>query len=312
MSILDTHKQSSDWGLKYRPDNINDIILPGRFMKQFRKVIEENSMCNYLFSGDPGCGKTTLALILAKELDYDLLYINMSRDTSIEVLRTDIQSFGMTVSSTGRRKMVIADECEKASGLLKDGLKAEIERLSENVSFIFISNHANQLPEALHSRLQKIDFVFTPDEVKEMKTEIYKRLIQILDFNKCDYEKPAIQILVNKFFPDFRKILNRTQCLSYQGPITKAIVENSITVNLKEFFDILERKKYKELRQYIANLNVAPQHFYSEVFKEIDQHFEKGKLCQAIISLSKFSYESAFVADAELNLCACALELMML
>jgi replication factor C small subunit len=312
MDLINIHRTSSDWGLKYRPDRFEDIILPQRYLNMFSKVIKEKSMCNFLFSGDPGCGKTSLALILSRELDYDTLYLNMSKDTSIEILRNDIQNFGMTVSLNGNRKLIIADECEKASGLLKDGLKAEIERLSENVSFIFITNHINMIPEALHSRLQKVDFTFTGEETKEMKTQIYKRVIQILDLNKAEYEKTAIQIIVNKMFPDFRKILNHIQCLSMQGKITQQIVENSVMVNLSDYFDILKRKKYKELRQYIANLTINPQNFYSEIFKSIDEYFEKGNLAQAILILSKYSYESAFVADHDLNICACSMELMML
>ncbi len=312
MDMINIHHNSSDWGLKYRPEKFEDIILPKRMLNQFKKVIDEKALCNYLFVGESGTGKTSLAFILSKALEFDTLYLNMSKDTSIEVLRNDIQQFGMNVSFNGNRKLVVADECEKASGLLKDGLKAEIERLSDNVSFIFITNHENMIPKELHSRLQKIDFLFTPEEVKGLKTQIYKRVIQILDFNKCEYDKSAIQLVVNKIFPDFRKILNQLQCLSYQGKISKDVVENSVSVNIKDYFDILKRKKYKELRQYISNLTINPQYFYSEIFKEVESCFEKGSLSSAIIILSKYSYESAFVADHELNLCACSMELMMI
>lgn len=312
MDLIQINKTSSDWGLKYRPEKFVDIILPQRFINLFSKIIQEGKLCNFLFSGDPGCGKTSLALILAKELDYNYLYLNMSVETGIDVLRDDIKKFGMTVSNNGHRKLIIADECDRASGNLKDGLKAEIEALSENVSFIFITNHAHNLTDAWFSRLQKIDFVFTQDETKEMKTAIYKRTLEILDLNKAEYDKPAIQIIVNKLFPDFRQILNTTQCLSMQGKITKELVEASISVNLKEFFDILGRKKFKELRQYIANLNIKPTYFYSAIFQDIENHFDGEKLVNAILILAKYSYESNFVADAELNITACCLEMMLL
>lgn len=311
MDLIQLHRTSADWGLKYRPEKIDDLIMPPRFIKMFKEVVANKQMCNFLFSGDPGCGKTSLALILSNELDFDTLYINMSRDTSVDVLRTDIQSFGNTVSMNGQRKMIIADEFERASGNLKDGLKAEIERLSENVSFIFITNHINLVPEALLSRLQRVDFNFTVEETKEMKTQIYKRVIQILDYNKMEYEKSAVQIIVNKLFPDFRYILNQIQNLSRQGILTQAHVENFVNVNMKEYIDLIKKKKFKDVRQYIANLNVKnPQNFYSELFNEVDQHFEKQILAQIILTLAKYSYESSFCIDGELNMTACSLEIM--
>lgn len=311
MDLINIHRTSSDWGLKYRPDKIDDLIMPLRFIKMFKEIIEKKSMCNFIFSGDPGCGKTSLALILAKVLDFDMLYLNMSKDTSIDVLRTDIQNFGMTVSMNGERKLIIADECEKASGLLKDGLKAEIERLSENVSFIFITNHINLIPEALLSRLQRIDFNYTAEETKNMKTQIYKRVIQILDHNKATYEKPAVQIIVNKLFPDFRQILNQTQNLSRQGILTEDHVKNFVNVNMKEYIDLIKKKKFKDVRQYISNLSIKnPQNFYSELFNEIDQHFSDQTMAQIILILAKYSYESSFCIDGELNLTAASLEIM--
>lgn len=310
--IHDTHKTSSDWGLKYRPEKLEELILPKRYLTMFKKMIKSGEISNMLFCGEFGCGKTSLALILSDALDYQTLYINMSLDTSVEVLRNDIKNFGNTVAMNSKRKLIIADECEKASDSLKKGLKAEIEQLSENVSFIFITNYASQLEGGFHSRLQKVEFIFTPEEIKQMKTAYYKRALEILDHNEKEYDKKAIGQVVDKFFPDFRRILNTLQCFSMQGKITEELVQTSVSVNIDEFFSILKRKKYKELRQFIANLSIQPQYFYSEIFKHIDNHLDKTILCESILILSKYSYESAFVSDHELNLCACAMELMLI
>ena len=310
--IHDTHKTSSDWGLKYRPEKLEELILPKRYLTMFNKMIKSGELTNMLFCGEFGCGKTSLALILSDALDYQTLYINMSLDTSVEVLRNDIKNFGNTVAMNSNRKLIIADECEKASDSLKKGLKAEIEQLSENVSFIFITNYASQLEGGFHSRLQKVEFVFTPAEIKQMKTAYYKRALEILDHNDKEYDKRAVGQIVDKLFPDFRRILNTLQCFSMQGKITEELVQTSVTVNIDEFFSILKRKKYKELRQFIANLSIQPQYFYSEIFKHIDNQFDKTILCEAILILAKYSYESAFVSDHELNLCACAMELMLI
>lgn len=309
MDLVNIQKTSSDWGLKYRPTKLDDIILPKRFKTLFSKVIESNQMVNFLFSGEPGCGKTTLAYILSDALDYNTLYLNMSKDTSIDVLRTDISDFGHTVALNGNRKLVICDECEKASQNLKEALKAEIESLSENVSFIFITNHVNMMTDALLSRLQHIEFSFTDEESKEMKTAIYKRVIEILNLNKAEFEVKAVQAIVNKLFPDFRRILNKCQCLVNQNSLNLETVEKSISVNTAEFFKILKESKFSELRQYIANLNINPQLFYTEIFNDVDKYFEKGNIAHAILILSEYAYKSSFVIDHHLNITACALEL---
>lgn len=309
MDLVNIQKTSSDWGLKYRPTKLDDIILPKRFKTLFSKVIESNQMVNFLFSGEPGCGKTTLAYILSDALDYNTLYLNMSKDTSIDVLRTDISDFGHTVALNGNRKLVICDECEKASQNLKEALKAEIESLSENVSFIFITNHVNMMTDALLSRLQHIEFSFTDEESKEMKTAIYKRVIEILNLNNAEFEVKAVQTIVNKLFPDFRRILNKCQCLVNQNSLNLETVEKSISVNTAEFFKILKESKFSELRQYIANLNINPQLFYTEIFNDVDKYFEKGNIAHAILILSEYAYKSSFVIDHHLNITACALEL---
>lgn len=312
MELVDIQKTSSDWGLKYRPTKLEDIILPQRFKILFQKVVDNKEMVNFLFSGEPGCGKSSLAYILSDELDFETLYLNMSKDTSIDVLRNDISTFGHNVALNGNRKLIIADECEKASINLKEALKAEIESLSENVSFIFITNHANMMTDALMSRLQHIEFSFTEEESKEMKTQIYKRVVEILKLNNCQFEVKAVQTIVNKLFPDFRRILNRCQCLANQNALTLEVVNSSIVVDTNEFFNVLLNGKFAELRQYISNLNVNPQVFYSEIFKDIDKYFEKIKLAQAILLLEKYQYQAAFDIDPHLNITACALELKMI
>lgn len=312
MDLVNIQKNSSDWGLKYRPTTLSDLILPERFKTLFQSVIDKKQMVNFLFSGNAGCGKTSLAYILSDALDFNTLYLNMSKDTSIDVLRNDITNFGSTVAFNGNRKMIICDECEKASINLKEALKAEIENLSENVSFIFITNHVNMMTDALLSRLQHIEFTFTNDESKQMKTQIYKRVIEILKLNNCQYEEKAVQIIVNKLFPDFRRILNRCQCLANQNSLTLETVNSSITVNTEEYFNILKNGKFEELRKYVASLNINAQVFYSEIFKDIDKFYEKNMLAQAIVLLAKYSYESAFVIDYELNIMAMSIELKML
>jgi len=312
MSLINVHKQSFDWGLKFRPDCIEQLILPERFINQFNNIIKNDELCNMMFVGEPGCGKTSSALVLGEMLQCDTLYLNLSKDTGIDVVKTKISEFGMSVSLTGKRKLVIADECDGASPANKKAMKAEIEKLADNVGFIFITNFGNAVTGALNSRTQRIDFKFTPDETKIMKTGMYKRCLEILKIEDVKAEPKAIQKLMQDIFPDFRKVLNEMQKFSLQtnGNIKLSDIENSYSANLGEFFEMLKAKKYKDMRKYISNLSVNPQYFYSDIFNSIADYVSGESIPEAIILLSEYSYKSSFVIDQELNVCACCFELM--
>jgi len=312
MSLIDVHKQSFDWGLKYRPEKISDLILPERFINMFKNIIEKQELCNMLFVGEPGCGKTSSALVIGEELGCEVLYLNLSKDTGIDILREKISSFGMNSSLNGDRKLVIADECDGASPATKKALKGEIEKLGDNVGFIFITNFGNAITSALNSRTQRVDFIFSDEETKLMKNGMYKTCLKILDIEKVEYEKKAIQKLLQDIFPDFRKVLNEMQkyALQSNNNITLKQVANSYSADLKEFFKILKSKKYQELRKFIANLSINPQYLYSDIFNSIEEYIKGETLPEAIILLHDYSYKSSFVIDQELNVCACCFELM--
>jgi len=312
MSLIDVRKQSFDWGLKYTPEKLSELILPKRFINMFSNIIESNELCNMMFVGEPGCGKTSSAMVIGEELGCDVLYLNLSKDTGIDILRDKITTFGMTESLTGQRKLVIADECDGASPSTKKALKAEIEKLGDNVGFIFITNFGNAVTKALNSRTQRVDFIFSPDETKEMKTAMYMRCLSILDSENVKYEKPAIQKLMQDIFPDFRKILNEMQKFSLQSNrnITLKQVSDSYNADLEDFFKILKAKKYKDLRKFISSLSINPQYLYSDIFNSLQDYIKGDTIPEAIILLSKYSYESSFVIDQELNICACCFELM--
>ncbi|NBO55996.1 MAG: AAA family ATPase [Actinobacteria bacterium] len=103
-------KDSFLWVEKYRPQRIEDCILPDSLDDTFNSIVASGEMQNLLLSGGPGCGKTTVAKALCEELDMDWTIINCSEDGNIDTLRTKIREFASTVSLTGNKKAVILDE----------------------------------------------------------------------------------------------------------------------------------------------------------------------------------------------------------
>ena len=147
------------WVEKYRPQKIDDCILPKKIKDTFKQFIESGELPNFLFSGGPGIGKTTVAKALCNEVGAEYLLINGSEEGNIDTLRTKIKSFASTISLTDSKKVVILDEADYLNpNSTQPALRAFIEEFSNNCRFIFTCNYKNRIIEPLHSRCAVVDF----------------------------------------------------------------------------------------------------------------------------------------------------------
>ena len=298
--------------LKYRPNKIKDIILPKKIKKHLLSIIEDKKLPNLLFSGSPGTGKTTVALAIPHQLELNSLYINMSKNTGIDTIRGQVEAFASTSSITGKKKVIIGDECDRLSPQAFDSLKGTIEEFSNNCTFIFTSNHKYKIPDPIISRLQEVDFIISKSEINDIKKQLFENIIKILKIESIQFEKKAIVKIVNSFFPDFRKCLNETQKLSMQGPITLTSVEENVATNINEYFKCIKSQNFTDLRSYISNISVDLKCFYSYIFRNLEKFISNESISEAIILLAKYQHESAFSIDPEITLTACSIEMMSL
>lgn len=296
--------------LKYRPEKIENIILPKKIKTHLLTLIKTGNLPNLLFSGSAGTGKTTCALAIPKELGLNSLYMNMSKNTGIDSIRGQVEAFATTSSITGKKKVIIGDECDRLSPQAFDSLKGTIEEFSNNCTFIFTSNHKNKIPDPIISRLQEVDFVISKSETNDIKKQLFNNIIKILRDETIQFEKKAIIKVINNFFPDFRKCLNETQKLSMQGPITLAAVDDNLATDINEYFKCIKSQNFTELRSYISNISVDLKGFYGYIFKNLDKYVANESIAEAIILLAKYQYESAFAIDPEITLVAFSIELM--
>ena len=132
---------------KYRPQNIEDTILPQQYKDQFKEFVKQGEIPNLLLSGSAGCGKTTIAKALCNELGADFIVINGSDEGRlIDTLRTKIKNFASTMSLQGGPKVVILDEADYISAdSVQPALRAFIEEFSSNCRFIFTCNYKNRI-----------------------------------------------------------------------------------------------------------------------------------------------------------------------
>ncbi len=200
--------------------------------------------------------------------------------------------------------------CDRLTPQAFDSLKAVIEEFSNNVNFIFTSNHKHKIPDPILSRLQEIDFVISKNAEMDVKKELLKTLCQILQKENVEFEKKAVIKVIQTFFPDFRKCLNEMQKLSMQGSISLAIVNENVVTNIDDYFIALKSQNFTDLRSYITNSSIDLKTFYPYIFKNVEKYFKPESIPEAIIHISEYMYKSAFVIDAEITLVACSLELM--
>tara|TARA_B100000902_G_scaffold63739_1_gene70494 strand:- start:506 stop:1435 length:930 start_codon:yes stop_codon:yes gene_type:complete len=298
------------WVEKYRPANIADCVLPDRIKQNFEEIVKQGEIPNMLLCGTAGTGKTTVAKALCNELGVDYILINGSDESGIDVLRTKIRDFASTVSFGGQTKVVILDEADYLNpNSTQPALRAFIEEFSANCRFIFTCNFKNRIIEPLHSRCAVIDFKLNKDEKQLIASKFMVRLKYVLDEENIDYSEKVVAELLMKYFPDYRRTLNELQRYSKSGVIDEGILSNIAEVNIKGLVDSLKDKDFKKMRQWVANnADTDPQGLYRKIYDSLMDKVSNP--AHLVLLVADYQYKSAFVADQEINLTACLVDVM--
>jgi len=301
------------WCERYRPHNVEDCILPDRIKKVFQEYVDQGNIPNLMLTGSAGVGKTTIAKAVCEQLGLNHLFINSSEERGIDMLRTKIKGYASTISMTGGRKVIILDEADYLTPEAQAGLRGAIEEFSENCSFIFTCNFKSRLIDALHSRCSVIDFSLRNDEKPKMAMQLFKRLSNILEKEGVTYDKAVVQQLVAKYFPDYRRTLNELQRYSASGAIDAGTLSQISDVRkISELVGFLKEGNFSEMRKWVvANSDIEPARIYRKVYDSLYEYFKPECIPQAVVIISRYQYQSAFVADQEINLVACLTEIMV-
>jgi len=306
-------KEEFLWVEKYRPRNIAECILPEETKKIFLDFVDNKEIPNLLLCGTAGVGKTTVARALCNELGADFVLINGSEERNIDTLRVKIKQFASTVSLSGGPKIVILDEADYLNPQsTQPALRGFIEEFSKNCRFIFTCNYKNRIISPLHSRCSVVDFTIESTQKPQIAAQIFQRILQILHQENVEHNDKVIVELINKFFPDFRRMLNEIQKYSASGKIDSGILANLDDESLNEVIGFIKQKEFSKMRKWVAlNIHNDPQAIYRKIYDSLFTKMENNSIPQAIIILSDYTYKSAFVADQEVNMVACMTELMM-
>jgi DNA polymerase III delta prime subunit len=300
------------WVEKYRPQKIEDCILPDAIKSTFQEYVNRKEIPNLLLSGTAGVGKTTIAKALCNEVGCDYIVINGSDESGIDVLRNKIKNYASSVSLAGGRKVVIIDEADYLNpNSTQPALRGAIEEFSSNCSFIFTCNFKNRIIDPIHSRCSVIDFKVNGSKAK-MAAAFFKRVEWILEQEGITYEKDVVAAVITKHFPDNRRVLNELQRYSVSGTIDKGILSNIADVQLDALVTSLKTKDFASTRKWVTtNLDNDPVKIYRKLYDTLYEVLKPESVPQMVLILAKYQYQAAFVADHEINMVACMTEIMV-
>ena len=303
------------WVEKYRPKNIEHCILPKELQDTFKSFVSKGEVPNLLLCGTAGIGKTTVAKALCHELGVDYLVINGSDEGRfLDTVRNNAKQFASTVSltSSAKHKVIIIDEADNTTHDVQLLLRASIEEFQNNCRFIFTCNFKNKIIQPLHSRTTVIDCNTRGKQKQEIASKFFERCRGILTAEDIQFTDAVVAEVVQKFFPDFRRTLNELQRYAASGVIDTGILAQISQVRLEKLVGALKGKDFGATRKWIvANLDNDPNTILRTVYDSLYGALAPASIPQAVLIIAKYQYQSAFVADQEINLLAALTEIMV-
>lgn len=303
------------WVEKYRPKTIEECILPPSIKKTFQDFLDKGEIPNMLLAGPAGCGKTTVAKALCNELGVDFYVINGSDEGRfLDTVRNTAKNFASTVSlsSTAKHKVIIIDEADNTTNDVQLLLRAFIEEFSGNCRFIFTCNFKNKILEPLHSRTTVIEFGIGGKNKPAIAASFFKRIQEILDTEGIKYDNKVLVELINKHFPDWRRVLNECQRYSSSGSIDSGVLATFSDVKVNDLVKKLKEKDFPEVRKWVVNnLDNDTSVLLRRIYDACYDSLVPNSIPAAVLVLAKYQYQMAFVADQEINMLACLTEIMV-
>jgi len=298
------------WTEKYRPQTIEECILPERLKATFQEYVNQKQIPNLLLTGGAGVGKTTVAKALCNEIGCDYMMLNGSDENGVDVIRTKIKTYASTISFNGGRKVVILDEADYLTPNAQAILRNAIEEFAVNCSFIFTCNYKNKIIEPLHSRCAGVDFTLKNDEKTKMASSFFKRITDVLEKEHVEYDDKVIAEFIKKHFPDFRRVINELQRYSNLGKIDIGILSQIGDISITQIIKHLKEKDFTSIRKWASSNDIDNATFFRKLYDNLYDILKPHSIPPVILILADYQYKQAFVADSEINLVACLTEIM--
>ena len=303
------------WVEKYRPKTIDECILPENIKETFRQFLNKGEIPNLLLTGPAGVGKTTVAKALCEQLGCDYILINGSDEGRfLDTVRGQAKNFASTMSllPSSNHKVIIIDEADNTTHDVQLLLRSNIEAFHKNCRFIFTCNYKNKIIQPLHSRCSVVEFSIKGQQKAAIQVAFFERIVGILEREGIEFDKKVLLQLINKHFPDWRRVLNELQRYSIGGIIDSAVLAEFSDVKVDDLIKTLGKKDFSGVRKWVNdNLDNDPAVLLRRLYDGLSSSLEGPSIAAAVLIIAKYQYQIAFVADQEINLLACLTEIMV-
>ena len=294
-------KENSLFVEKYRSKTLDEYVGNEQLKQIVHQYLKNNDLQNLLLYGTPGTGKTTLAKLIVNNFDCDYLYINASDERGIDTIRDKVQGFASSASFKPI-KIIILDEADFLTIQAQASLRNIIETYSRTTRFILTCNYLERIIDPLQSRCQVLKI--TPPS----KKEVAKHISTILDQEGIEYTVADLVLVVNKHYPDVRKILNTCQVNTVDNilKVDKTVLTGGYKDGLLKELKSPSKDSFKNIRQILADSNLDDfEDVYRFLYDTLDE-YGKNDLAKAtiIIDIENYMYHANFRIDKEINVCA--------
>jgi DNA polymerase III delta prime subunit len=295
-------KENSLFVEKYRSKTLDEYVGNEQLKQIVHQYLKNNDLQNLLLYGTPGTGKTTLAKLIVNNFDCDYLYINASDERGIDTIRDKVQGFASSASFKPI-KIIILDEADFLTIQAQASLRNIIETYSRTTRFILTCNYLERIIDPLQSRCQVLKI--TPPS----KKEVAQHISTILEQENINYELEDLALVVNKHYPDIRKILNTCQVNNVDGALKidkTVLASNSYKDGVLKELKSPSKSSFKNIRQILADSNLDDfEEIYRFLYDNLDE-YGNNDLSKAmiVIEIESYMYHANFRIDKEINVMA--------